>query len=173
MQTPSNLRNQIVKSGKSFIIDAEDERSEEYAHFYFLSNYEGKDVVVDAALYTLRMYHEGELFEEAEGQAFEQFPKYKKLREADAEIDEAMEEEVGMFLAEVITDLEEEEQIKVQEHVEVDSLEEGTIGLDAGFHIDEVTDAVIEKFVSDFNNDTITLDPTLYSFQTGSMEDDD
>ena len=169
----ATLKQRLSSDQSSFIVDEEDERTDEYAHIYFVGMNEGKEVAVDAAIYTLRMHHESELFELAEEQAFKQFPRYKKLQMAGEELDEKLEEEVGLFMAEVIVDLEEEESIKVKEHVDLEVVNETSIGLDVGLNTDAISDSVIKKFISDFNNDNIQLDPTLYSFQTGDFDGDD
>ena len=44
------------------------------------------------------------------------------------------------------------------------------MGLDVGLNVDKITPEVIEKFIKDFTNDTLELDPTYFSFQ---MEGDD
>jgi hypothetical protein len=167
------LKQKLSSAKSLFAVDDDDERTDEYVHLHFVGINDGKEVAVDAALYTLRMHHESELFEIAEEQAYKHFPQYKKLHQAGAEVDDKLEEEVGMFMAEVILDLEEEETIKVKEHVDLEVTAELNIGLDVGLNVDSVTDAVIEKFISDFNNDKIQLDPTLYSFETGSFDEDD
>ena len=68
-------------------------------------------------------------------------------------------------MAEVIMELEEEDQVKVKEHVEIDPHIEFGIGLDAGLNVEKISAKVIEKFIKDFNEDTLSLDKTLYSFQ--------
>lgn len=59
-----------------------------------------------------------------------------------------------------------EDQVKVKEHVEIDPNIDFGIGLDAGLNLEKITSKVIEKFIKDFNEDTLSLDNTLYSFQT-------
>src|SRR3712207_7946942 len=46
-----------------YLLDENDENSDEYAHFYFIGKFEGKDVIYDTAIYTLRLHHESELYE--------------------------------------------------------------------------------------------------------------
>jgi hypothetical protein len=46
-----------------FLYDDEDERNEEYAHFFFIGKHEGKEVIMDTVLYTLRFQHESEIFD--------------------------------------------------------------------------------------------------------------
>lgn len=57
--------------------------------------------------------------------------------------------------------------LKVAEFVEIDYDFEFGIGIDAALNVDEITVEVIEKFISDFNNGTLKLDKTLYSFKDG------
>jgi uncharacterized alkaline shock family protein YloU len=73
-------------------------------------------------------------------------------------------------MAEVIMELEEEDQVKVKEHVDMDIHVDFGIALDIGLHVDEITPGIIEKFIRDFNNDSLQLDSTLYSFQTKAEE---
>ena len=81
-----------------------------------------------------------------------------------------LEEEIGLFMAEVIMELEEDETVKVKEHVDMDENAEFGISLDVGLHVEQITDKIIEKFIRDFNEDTLKLDPTLYSYQTEDQE---
>ena len=77
-----------------------------------------------------------------------------------------LQEEIGLFIAEVILELEEEESVKVKEHVDLDVNTDFGVALDVGLHRDTITHAEIEKFVQDFNEDNLNLDENLYSFQT-------
>ncbi len=69
-------------------------------------------------------------------------------------------------MAEVIMELEEEEHIKVKEHVDVDAYQDYEIGLDIGLNVEAINDRVIEKFISDYNSNSVRLDDTLFTFQT-------
>jgi hypothetical protein len=168
-----DLIMKLKSSGQPFIFDAEDELSEEYAHFYFLGTHEGNETLFDTVLYTLRMQHESELFEIAEQKAVQHFPHYKKIQYEEDENGNLMaldnlEEEIGLYMAEVMMELEEEGEVKVKEHVELDLHHDCGIGLDVGLHLDQVTPKIIERFIRDFNEDKLVLDPGLYSFQTHS-----
>jgi hypothetical protein len=170
-KTISEYRARMKSSGKVFLYDDEDESTDEYAHFYFVGKYEGKDVVYDAVIYTLRLQHESEMFEIAEHRAAKHFPEYKKIsyeedENGNLEVLDPLEEEIGLFMAEVIMELEEEETVKVKEHVDMDPHAEFGVSLDAGLHVEKITPKVIEKFIKDFNEDALQLDETLYFFQT-------
>jgi hypothetical protein len=161
--------------GQNYLLDEEDENSEEYVHFYFIGLYEGKEVVYDAVLYTLRLHHESELFEIAEHRAAKHFPEYKKItyeedENGNLETLDPLEEEIGLYIAEVIMELEEEEAVKVKEHVDMDPHCDFGVSLDIGLHIEKITPKQIEKFIQDFNEDNIKLDETLYSFQTQDQD---
>jgi hypothetical protein len=173
--TIEEYSQKIKSSGKQFLIDTEDENTEEYAHFYFIGKFEGKDVVYDAVMYTLRLQHESEMFEIAEHRAAQHFPEYKKIsyeedENGNLEALDPLEEEIGLFMAEVIVELEEEETVKVQEHVDIDINAEFGVGLDIGLHVNEITEKVIETFIRDYNDDTLKLDQTYYTFQTQEDE---
>lgn len=169
------IKEQMAASGKPFVVIESEDNSDEYMNFYFLGMYEGKEAVYDTALYTLRLHHSSELYELAEHRAAQRFPEYRKIayqedENGDIEPLGDLEEEIGLFMAEVMEELEEEEAVKVQEHVDTDPNIDFGIGLDVGLNIDKVTDEVIEKFIADFNDDNLTLDKTLYSFQTQEEE---
>ncbi len=170
-----NLMASIKSSSQPFKYDAEDGFTDEYAHFYFLGFHDGKEVLFDTVLYTLRMQHESELFEIAEQKAAQHFPGYKKIQYEEDENGnlkalDNLQEEIGLYMAEVIMELEEEGEIKVKEHADLDIHHDCGIGLDVGLHIDKVTPQIIESFIRDFNTDKLVLDPGHYSFQTQSEE---
>ena len=76
------------------------------------------------------------------------------------------QEEIGWFITEIIMEIEEEERIKVQEFVDIDTNHDFGLGLDAALNVDAIDDSVIRKFIKEFNDDTLKLDPTAFSFQT-------
>ncbi len=172
--TIADYQLKMKAQGKYFLPVVED-NSDEYFHFYFIGHHDGKEVIYDTVLYTLRLQHESELYEIAEHRAAQRFPQYKKLAYEEDENGnlktlDAVEEEIGLYMAEVILELQEEEEVKVQEHVMKDENAEFGIGLDIGLHIEKVTPKVIEKFIVDFNEGKLVLDDTLYSFQTEDNE---
>ncbi|HTE29490.1 MAG TPA: hypothetical protein VK666_03890 [Chryseolinea sp.] len=171
--TIDEYKAKMSAKGSSYLLDESDEQTDEYAHFYFIGVHEGREVIYDAALYTLRLHHESELYEAAEKKAAKHFPTYKKVvygEENTGDETNPMEEEIGLFLAEVIMELEEEETIKVKEHVDQDIHADFGVSLDVGLHVDTVTPSIIARFVQDFNADNLSLDETLYSFQTSDQD---
>ncbi len=161
--------------GLDYVMDEEEESNDEYAHFYFLGKFEGRDVIYDTAIYTLRLHHESELYEIAEHQAAKHFPEFRKITYEEDENGnlaalDPLQEEIGLYMAEVIMSLEEEEAVKVKEHVDLDVNTDFGISLDVGLHVEKITPKIIEKFIKDFNEDTLKLDDTLYSFQTQDQE---
>src|SRR6187549_1654441 len=95
--------------GRAYIVDEnDDDNNEEYLHFYFIGKSEsGLDVIYDAVMYTLRMQHESEMFEIAEHRAANHFPDYKKIayeedENGDLSTLDSREEEIGLYMAEVI-----------------------------------------------------------------------
>lgn len=162
-------------SGKPYLLDEEDDNGDEYVHFYFVGKFEGREVIYDAVMYTLRMQHESELFEIAEHRAARHFPHYKKIaykedENGNLETLDPLEEEIGLYMAEVIMELEEDEAVKVKEHVDLDAKTDFGVALDIGLHVEVITPKIIEKFIKDFNEDTLSLDDTLFSFQTQEDE---
>jgi hypothetical protein len=161
--------------GAFFLEVKEEDSSDEFRHVQFLGSFEGKDVIYDAILYTLRFQHELELYELAEHEAAKHFPNYKKLQYREDENGnlaalDSEEEAIGLYMAEVILELQEEEVVKVKEHVEVDTHLDFGVGLSVGLHQEAITDRMIEDFISAFNNETLKLDDTLYTFHQEEEE---
>ncbi len=169
-----DIRKLIDRTGKSFVLSAPEDDSDEFVQFYFIGSHKGKETVFDAALYTLRLEHESDIFEIAEARAVKEFPDFSKIiyeedENGDLKVLDNVQEEVGLFMAEVIQELEETEAVKVQEHIEVDEDCDFGIGLDIGLNLERIDDKAIERFIKSYNAGTIQLDPTLYSFE---VEDD-
>ncbi|SHN31655.1 hypothetical protein SAMN04488057_11956 [Cyclobacterium lianum] len=176
-ETIANLRKELEQSGKSFKIVPSEDNSAEFVNFYFIGKYEGRDVIYDAALYTLRLHYQSELFELAEHEAAKKFPDYHGISYEEDENGnlkplKADEEEVGLFITELIMEMEEEETVKVQEFVDLDTHHDYGIGLDAALNLDSIDESVIHKFVSEFNKDSLRLDDTFYTFQSEEEEDE-
>ena len=154
------FKAKIKASGKSYVVIESEDNSDDYMNFHFVGDFDGKEVVFDVALYTLKIQHASEIYEMAEHEAAKKFPEYQAI---------AYEEDENGDIA-PLGDLEEEDAVKVQEHVDIDENIDFGVGLDVGLNVDKITPEVIEKFIKDFTNDTLELDPTYFSFQ---MEGDD
>ena len=171
----ADYKKKISATGTNYFAESSDENSEEHVHFYFVGTYENQEVIYDAVMYTLRLHHESELFEIAEHKAAKHFPQYKKIAYDEDEngnlkpLDD-LEEEIGLYMAEVIVELQEEGEIRVKEHVDVDDHLDFGIGLNIGLHVEQITQKTIEKFIREFNQDTLVLDETLYSFEIQQEE---
>ncbi len=167
----ADLKEECSQEGKIYIVfDDEDGLGDtgEFAHIQFVGQYEGKEVIYDAVIGTLRLNHSSLVFEEAEKRMKQAYPNYVELdkRKSNYQADEEME----LMLEEIIEELEEEEMIKVAEFVEVDADFEYGIGLDVALNVELIDDEVIEQFVKDFNAGTLELDKTLYSFKNDEFE---
>lgn len=176
-QTLADYKKKINLTGQNYLLEDSDEKNDEYIHFYFIGKHESKEVIYDAVMYTLRLHHESELFEIAEHKAAEHFPHYKKIAYNEDEngnlkpLDDE-EEEIGLYMAEVIVELQEEGEVRVKEHVDVDTHLDLGIGLNIGLNVEKITSKIIEKFIFDFNESSLQLDDTLYSFETHQEEAD-
>lgn len=173
-KTIQEYKDKMNAGGTNYLRDEEDEQNDEYIHFYFIGLHEGREVIYDAVMYTLRLQHESELFEIAEHRAAKHFPEYRKITYEEDENGnlqplDPLEEEIGLYIAEVIMELEEEEAVKVKEHVDLDVNTDFGVSLDIGLHREKITSKDIEKFIHDFNDDTLALDENLYSFQTEDL----
>lgn len=175
IQIIEELKAELEKSGKNFKIIPDDENSDEFVNFYFIGMFEGKETIYDAALYTLRLHHASEVYELAEHEAAKKFPNFKGINYEEDENGNmkpltSEEEEIGWFITEIIMEMEEEETVKVQEFVDIDTNHDYGIGLDAALNVEEITEKTISKFIQEFNDDTLVLDDTLYAFQTEEDE---
>ncbi|MTI30849.1 hypothetical protein [Xanthovirga aplysinae] len=164
------FKEKMKIKNQPYLLNEEEENTDEYVNFYFIGKFEGKEVVYDCALYTLRLQHTSEVYETAEHKAAKKFPEYQQIKyeedeNGDMSVLGPLEEEIGLYMAEVMMELEEEETIKVQEHLEIDEHIDFGIGIDAGLNVDVINSETIETFIKDFNEDSIVLDKTLYSFQ--------
>ena len=171
------LKREIAGGKNSFVSVLSDDNNEEYQHFRFVGMYEGKEIIYDGVIYTLRLHHASEVYELAEHKAAQKFPNFKPIKfqedeNGDLRTLDDVEEEIGLYIAEMIDDLEDDEAVKVQEHVDMDNGGEYGIGLDIGLNVDEVDDKVINKFIKDFNEDNLKLDDTYYAFQSNEEEMD-
>lgn len=173
------LKKELKSLNQTFkAIEGEEENSEEFANFLFVGMFEGEEVIYDAALYTLRLHHASEVFELAEHEAAKKFPNYKGIKyeeDDDGNLKplSSEEEEIGWFITEIIMDIEEEETVKVQEFIDLDTHHDYGIGLDAALNVDFIDNSVIEKFIKEFNDDSIKLDDTMYAFQSEEEDEDE
>ncbi len=160
------LKEECRELDQSFVlVDDEPEEEADYVQFQFVGKHEGKEVIYDAVLSTLSMHHSSRLYEEAEkkiSKIYKDFVPYE-LRDENSPVNE----EAELMMEELIQEMEDEETIKVAEFVEIDMDFDFGIGIDAALNVDEITIDVIEKFISDFNNGTLKLDKTLYTFKDG------
>lgn len=176
-ETIDRLKKELAANQKTYKIVPGDENSDEYVNFYFIGMFEGKEVIYDTALYTLRLHHASELYELAEHEAAKKFPNFKGINYEEDENGNlkplsSEEEEIGWFITEIIMDMEEDEAVKVQEFIDLDTHHDFGIGLDVALNVEVIDDRVIAKFVKEFNEDTLILDDTLYAFQSEEEEED-
>ena len=162
-------RQYLRSSGKPFMIVDSEDNSDEYANFRFIGSYENREVLFDAALYTLRLQHNSEVYQMALEITSGKFPDYVRDLEDDqgeeSRIADENREEASSFMDDIIAELEEEEVVKVQEHIEMEEEDQECISLNAGLNVEMISPQVINDFVNAFRNDRLRLDPGLYSFQ--------
>jgi len=164
------FKARLAEGNGLFLVNEDEENSDEFVHFYFLGKYRGKDVIYDAALYTLRLHHQSEMYEIAEHEAAKRFPHFKKIKYEEDEFGDIktlddLEEEIGLFMSEKMMEMEEEGSVKVREFCEVDPKISYGIGVDAALNVEKIDEKAIKKFIKQFNDDNLVLDETLYSFE--------
>ncbi|AEL27435.1 hypothetical protein [Cyclobacterium marinum] len=171
------LKQELKSNNKSFKIIPSEDNTDEYVNFYFIGKYEGKEVIYDAVLYTLKLHYQSELYELAEHEAAKKFPNYQGIKYNEDENGnliplKAEEEEIGWFITEMIMDMEEEGAVKVQEFLDLDTHHDYGIGLDAALNLESLDEKAIEDFVEAFNEDSLKLDDTFYTFESEEEEED-
>ncbi len=174
---PAVIAEYKEKENEYGFIPVEDEdNGDEYVNFMFIGKYKEKEVIYDAVIYTLRLNHHSELYELAEQKTRERYPEFNSMtytvdENGDlAELSEK-EEEMGLYMTELILEMEEEGEVKVKEHIEFDTSLDFGVGLDVGLHVEVITDQVIADFVKQFTAGSLQLDTTLYTFETHSLEE--
>ena len=171
------IKKACQQQNQSFILNENEPQGEEFAHFLFVGKHEGREVIFDAVLYTLRLHHSSVLYEMAEDKTVESFPNYKRWdfeedENGELALPEDLDEEAENFKAEVMAELEDTDAVKVKEYIHIDTDFDYGVALEVCLHVEEVTSEVIEKFVKDFNSNKLVLDTTLYSFKHEEEEDD-
>lgn len=172
------LQHECLLAEASFVyyedLSIDEPRGDEYAHFHFVGEYENQEVIYDAILYTLRMHHSSLVYDEAEKRAIKAFPLFVPIEKRDEtfQANDDLDEEVELLIMEIMEEIEENEEIKVIEHVSTDPNTDYGICLDICLNVEKITDQIIEKFVRDFNGNTLKLDPTLYTFKS-EIDDDE
>lgn len=172
----NELKEECRQEGQSFIYVEDDDldvlESGECVHIQFPGTYEDQEVIYDALVYTLRLHHSSLVYEMALEQVRKTFPTYvpPEDRELGYTIAPELEEEAETALTEIIEEIEETETVKVKENIDVDTDFEYGISLDVCINVEEITDDVVEEFVQGFNNNTLSLDDTLYSFTSEDEE---
>ncbi|MCG8474476.1 MAG: hypothetical protein MI784_03220 [Cytophagales bacterium] len=167
------LKQELALRGVDYVLVPlkGEEASDEFKHMKFTGEHKGEEVLFDALIYTLRLQHASELYEIAEHRAAQRFPDFRRIRFEEDEngnlacLDE-LEEEIGLFIAEQIMELESRGDVLVREHVYVDECFECGVGLEVGLNRERITEAVIQDFVDDFKSGKLMLDSSSYSFGT-------
>lgn len=161
----ADMERQIKASGHQFVYADKEISDDDYAEIHFIGMYKGHPVIFDAAIYTLALAYENELYEAAEQRALQKYPDYYNGNPKGVS-----EEDFEDYLALMMAEIEEEGSIKVAEKLEFDESFEYGVGLEVCINVPQLDANTIDKFISKFNNNQFVPDPTLYSFE---IVDDD
>ncbi len=170
------LIQECNREGKNFIYvedEIGEENNDEHAHVQFIGQHRGQNVIYDALIYTLRLHHSMLVYDAALEKVKKEYPDYVAEDDDDfTEItDPERQEDAEVLLTEFIDELEESEEIKVSEHVEIDNTFEYGIGLEVGLNRNAIDDKVITDFITRFNAGRLNLDNGVYSFKSEDEED--
>jgi hypothetical protein len=164
---PENIKNLKIAAehvGRPFVMNDSQESDDQSAYFLFVGKNDGKEVIYDAFLYTLRAEYELQLYEAAETLLQEKFPNLKNIEEATPEqLD---------YLDLLADEIEQRNEIGVVEFINIDENVEMGVAIDVCLNVETITPDIIETFINDFNNDTLELDDTEYSFSPYINEED-
>ncbi len=149
---------QCKKTGKSFMYREVDTENRTFANFLFIGENDGTPVIFDSFIYTLETEYFSTLYEEAQEEVIRQHPEW-----ANANFEAEEGEHIDLLEA-IADELSKDDQYDIQEFVDVDEDAEYGIMLDICLNVPEITDDIIEKFVKEFNSNTLELDETFYSF---------
>jgi hypothetical protein len=173
----AQLKKECKAESSNFIfVDDEfedEEENNEHAHVQFVGVYKNAEVIYDALIYTLRLHHSTLVYDAALEKLKKEIPGYLSPdeRPEDYKISDEQEDEAELLLTEFIEEIEENEEITVREHIEIDDQFEYGVGLEVGLNKTEINEKVISDFVATYLAGRVQLDPTLYSF-SGSEEED-
>lgn len=158
------LNEECAELDQNFVlVDEDSDHNPDYVQFQFVGKHEGKEVIYDTLLSTLSMHHSSLLYEAAESKVKEAFKDYIPYEDRDENT--PVNEEAEIMMEDIIQEMEDEESIRVSEFIEVDHDFDYGIGIEAALNVDEITVEIIEKFIEDFNNNTLKLDNSVYSFK--------
>ena len=151
----------------------DDDDNNEHAHVQFVGTYKDQEVIYDALIFTLRLHHSTLVYDEALERLKKEMPNYisPDERPANYKISDEQEDEAELLLTEFIEEIEENEEITVREHVEIDDQFEYGVGLEVGLNKTEINDKIISDFIKAFTTCKVELDPTFYSFTCIEEED--
>jgi hypothetical protein len=163
----AELKAEMKTLKQTFVINEEhEERDAEGVYFYFLGKQDGKEVIFDTFLYTLRMEYEMQLYEAAEERMATKFPDFRKKG-----YDNMSEDELE-YMDVLLAELEEDDAVRVQEFLDINTDVEFGVGIDACLNVEEVDDDTINRFIKDFNAGKLVLDETEYSFAYDEDEEE-
>ena len=174
----AQLKRECKAEGMDFIyvedgLEEDEEENDEHAHVQFIGYHNDREAIYDALIYTLRLHHATLVYDQALEKVQQQLPGYlpPDERGIDYSFDQDKDEEAELLITEYIELIEEEEDVKVVEHVNVDKEFDYGIGLEVGLNRDEITEKVINDFIAHFNADRLVLDKSVYSFKSNSEDE--
>jgi hypothetical protein len=160
------LRNECQEEGQNFVLvldEIELSDSGEYYQFQFIGKYEGKEVIYDAAIFTLELHYNGTLLEESEKRVAAIHKNFIPIEEREEGY--VPNPQADELIEEFIMEMEEDEDMKVSEFINIDLDFDYGIGLEVAVNAELITLEDIGKFVDDFNAGTFKLDNNRYSFK--------
>ena len=161
----TTVKEAIKASGNLFVWNEEEEQDESYAHFFFVGEHKGKEVVFDAFLYTLEMEYATKSFDVAMKLLMQRYPEF-----ADADFEAEEGEHIEQFEL-ILMEVEEEGLARVKESIDFDEEAGYGVSVNACLNLEEINESAINDFVKKFNAGQLNLDKTEYDFELGEEQD--
>lgn len=152
------IKGLCQSAGRNFVYNTDEERDENFVHFFFVGEHEGKPVVFNGFMYSLEMEYISTLYDAAQSVLMERTPEFT---EEDFESESA---EIIEQIEAVVSELEDAGDVQVQEFVEVDDSVDYGIGVNVCLNLLDITDEDVAGFVKSYTEGTLELDQTNYSF---------
>lgn len=163
----AQLKKECKEEGQNYVLVLDEQElsdSGEYFQFQFIGKSEdGREVIYDAAIFTLELHYNSMILDEAEkrvGAIHKDFIPIEQRTE-----DYVINHKADELIEEFIMEMEDDEEMKVSEFINIDKDFEFGIGLEVAINVEEIFPEVIEDFIKEFNEGTFELDKNRYSFK--------
>lgn len=161
------LKKECQEEGQNYVLVLDEQElsdSGEFFQFQFVGKTEdGKEVIYDAAIFTLELHYNSLLLDQAEKRVAAIHKDFVPIEQRgdDYEINPKADE----LIEEFIMEMEDDDDMKVSEFLNIDKEFEFGIGLEVAINVAEIFPEVIEDFIKEFNAGEFKPDTDRFSFK--------